>query len=235
MNRAFILSTLSLSLFALAAGCGDGSGGSGGGGSTSTGGSTGGSTSTGDSTGGTVLLTGDCQGDADCNGGTCVEVTPGGYKVCTSMPVEATMCSGTGMPPDECCASADCAEGKCYLSTDLPYCGGPAMATYNRCVTDGCATDADCGTNAICAPVGAFGNPVRACFPAFCKTNADCGDGSCAPIQDSCCAEPAGLACVKAGGCQKDSDCAADGSQYCDIDAATKSSVCKMGGKPCPA
>src|SRR5262249_49804380 len=92
---------------------------------------------------------------------------------------------------DKCCTSADCTGGaKCYSTGSLPYCGGPAMAIYNECMKDQCTTDADCtGGGAdvpmICAPVGAYGVPVRTCFTAYCHTNASCTakpGGRCAPI-----------------------------------------------------
>jgi hypothetical protein len=225
------------------AGCGGNVTGSGGGGS-GTGGSAGttgsGAGNTGGSTGG-ALPAGDCQSAADCGGNPCVEVTPGGFKVCTSAPPpEASQCTPNNPVPDECCTTADCmGKGTCYLSTDLPYCGGPAMAQYNRCVADQCAKDADCGggQNEVCAPAGIFGNPERACTVAYCTTNADCNaktGGYCAPINDPCCSLPSGLGCVYPGGCRSNEDCAADGSQHCEIDGATKSGVCKDGPAACP-
>lgn len=235
------LSIAALSL--LTGGCGGNVTSSGGsGGTTGSGGSTGGGGAhTGGGGTGGALPTGDCQTDADCPGNTCVAVTGGGFKVCTSFPDEATQCTSQSQVPDECCVTADCAEGKCYLSTDIPYCGGPAMATYNRCVKDECVKDADCaggGQPSICAPPGAWGNPNRVCLAAYCTSNADCTDkagGYCAPVDAPCCSVAAGLACVYPDGCRHDTDCASDGSKHCEIDAATKSGVCVDGPAACPA
>ena len=149
------------------------------------------------------------------------------------------MCTG-GPVDDECCVTADCATGACYPFASLPYCGGVQPADYNVCATDACSADADCGASppALCAPPGAFGNPVRGCVAAFCKTNADCTKapgGYCAPISNPCCQTPLGLACVYAGGCRSDSDCASDGSMHCEVDSAAGEAVCVEGGIGCPA
>lgn len=225
---------------------GSGGGTAGSGGTGAAGGATGGTGGVGGAgaaggTGGTggSLPTGDCDTSADCGGAACVEVTPGGYKVCLQFPGEATMCNPGGGVPDECCTSDDCADGgKCYLSTALPYCGGPAMAEYNRCVKNECASDGDCGADGVCSPAGAWGSPARVCRTALCKTNADCGakaGGYCAPIDAPCCSVPSGLACVYPGGCRHNSDCAMDGSKHCEIDPATKAGVCIDGPEACPA
>jgi hypothetical protein len=207
-------------------GAGNGGAGNGGAGATGGGGVGGGST-------------GDCATEADCGGAPCAEVTPGGFKVCLSSPPEATAC-GANQPQDQCCTSADCSKGKCYLSTSFPYCGGPAMAEYNLCAADQCASAADCKGDlpAICTPAGAFGWPVRECVVALCETNADCNakqNGYCAPVNTTCCNVPAGLACVYPGGCRADADCASDGSKHCELDQSSKSGVCKDGPALCPA
>jgi hypothetical protein len=200
-----------------------------------------GSTTTG--SGGVGGAPGDCASDADCAGGTCVPLAPGGYKVCVHLPGEALGCATPPGPiPDQCCTSADCSPGKCYRSSDTPYCGGIPMPEYNVCIADACTSDEGCIHDNpdpwICLPAGAFGNPARTCFTAFCRTNADCtakGAGICAPIANPCCQVPQGLACVYTGGCTKDTDCASDGSQHCGIDGATGSSVCLPGFVGCPA
>ena len=198
------------------------------------------STSSGSTSGGAPL--GDCKTAADCGGNPCVPVTPGGYTVCEATPPEATMCT---LPPggpgsDQCCTSADCKTGKCYLSTSLPQCGGPAMQVSNLCLSDTCSNDAACGNGSvpqICTPAGAFGFPTRQCLVAYCHTDADCGaqaGGHCAVVSAPCCTSPAGLACVYPGGCRKDTDCANDGSKHCQIDPASKSGVCIAGPAACP-
>jgi hypothetical protein len=174
---------------------------------------------------------GDCKTSTDCpQGGTCAELTPGGYKVCLRSPNETTMCHTPMFPMDQCCTSADCKNGgKCYVSTDLGSCSGPAMASYNECVTDGCTSDAMCAGSdpAICAPAGAFGYPARECFSAYCKTDADCTAGAggvCVPISQPCCGGPRGLGCFYPGGCAKDSDCAT--GQACQLDTKTGAGQC---------
>ncbi|MFO0758439.1 MAG: hypothetical protein U0359_18245 [Byssovorax sp.] len=211
------------------------------GGTTGSGGQS--STGTTTTTGAGGGSTGDCAADADCPGGTCIPLTPGGYKVCAHIPDEAKTCT---MPPgpvsDQCCSSADCSMGACYPSNDLPYCGGIPMPTYNLCLPDGCTSDEGCIHDNpepwICLPKGAFGYPTRTCFTAYCKTNADCtakGAGACMPIADPCCSVPQGLACVYADGCTKDTDCAIDGSQHCGVDPASGSAMCLPGFVGCPA
>jgi hypothetical protein len=204
-----------------------------------TGTSTGTGTGTSSGTSGGAPLC-DCKSAADCAGKPCVALTPGGYMVCEAPPPEATKCAPPGtLPMDQCCASADCKTGKCYLSTSLPQCSGPAMATYNECVSDACATDADCKNGTlpqICTPAGAFGFATRQCLAAYCHTDADCGakaGGHCATVSQPCCSTPGGLACVYPGGCQKDTDCASDGSKHCQIDATSKQGVCIVGPTAC--
>ena len=230
----------------------DGSGGAGASQSSGSSGNTGGTSSNGTSseaTGTSVSGTGggppsgDCATDADCPNGKCIELAPGGYKVCASLPMEATMCSSTEPTfPDECCTSADCRAGACYSTTVLPYCGGPAISEYNICVADQCQTDDDCIHDNpepwICIPAGAWGWPANACRTAYCHTNADCtarAGGVCAPIENTCCGIPYGLACVYPGGCTKDEDCAPDFTQHCEIDAKTGTARCADGGLACPA
>lgn len=208
-----------------------GSGGGGAGGGTSTTGTT---TTT--SSGGS-LPTGDCQAQSDCGGAECAPLTPGGYKVCLQLPPEATGCDVGGNPPDQCCGSADCPEGKCYSSMDVPLCGG-VQPLYNECVVDECQSDGDCklGVPALCVPAGAYG-PMRRCVVAYCKTNADClaePGGYCAPIENPCCQIPLAVACVYPGGCHEQADCGADFTKRCDIDPATKKAVCMDGGVGCP-
>jgi hypothetical protein len=197
-----------------------------------------GATSTG--TGG-LPPTGDCTTDAQCPGGTCAEITPGGWKICLVVPPPSTGCSSPKSPTDQCCTSADCPNGgACYETTSLPYCGGPAMAIYKECVTDQCTSDAACvggGSDApdICAPAGAYGEPMRTCFAAYCKTSADCTQkpvGYCAPVGAHCCSTPSGLGCVYPGGCRKDTDCAAGDS--CQLDTTSGEGVCTNGPSPCP-
>jgi hypothetical protein len=115
--------------------------------------------------GGTPRNSGDCERPSDCGGDPCIELYPGGYRVCVAKVPEATMCS---LPQGQCCKSADCggdarAPGKCVAGPVEPYCGGPQMLPTNVCATDACTSAADCsGANAICVPSGALGRKAAA-------------------------------------------------------------------------
>lgn len=198
------------------------------------------SSSAGGSGGGGTVAGSDCATNADCNGGTCAELLPGGYKICLTPPPEATACNMGGPVMDQCCTSLDCqGGGKCYLSSNIPSCGGAPVPDYNYCAGDACKVDSDCqgaGVPQICAPAGAFGAPGRACVNAYCKTDADCmAGGVCAPVLQQCCGLPSGLACVYPGGCRKDSECGNSGDSHCEIDPMTHDGTCMKGPAVCPA
>lgn len=189
--------------------------------------------------GGTAPPGGDCTSDAQCNGGQCVAITPGGYEVCAQEPPEATSCSSPGL--DQCCSTADCkGMGKCYSTTALANCGGPAMAPYNLCVADQCTDDASCAGSLsdvpmLCLPAGVFGFVARFCLTAYCHTNADCTaqpGGACVPIRSSCCGTPVGIACVYPGGCSDDADCGQ--GNRCEIDDLHGTGTCVSGPATCP-
>jgi hypothetical protein len=167
----------------------------------------------------------------------CVPLTAGGYRVCISIPPEASTCSSGG--GDTCCTSADCAMtngGGCYSGTDLQFCGG-AFPGFNQCVSNDCLKDADCGAKAICVLAGSFGLPKRVCLPAFCKTDADCTakpGGGCTLIGSNPCCQlpsPDGLGCVYPGSCVSDIDCAGGA---CHLDPNTGASACGPASPGCP-
>src|SRR5258708_9815038 len=89
--------------------------------------------------GGAPGNSGDCQSAVDCGGDVCVELYPGGYRVCATKVPEATMCS---VPPGQCCKSSDCASdarapARCILGPVETYCGGPAPPPpAHACATD---------------------------------------------------------------------------------------------------
>jgi hypothetical protein len=175
---------------------------------------------------------GDCQSDADCPGGHCVAITPGGFLVCQIPPQQATVCQS---PLDQCCATMPCPGGApCEVGPLVPLCAGTVPAPHNQCAVDQCATDADCLAGQICGLAGALGRAIRACIPAACRVNADCTaqpGGECEPVNEPCCNTVAGLYCVyPGGGCRRTSDCPA--MEYCQItgDAA----LCQGGTPVCP-
>ncbi len=266
----FLLATGLLAAAAVAGACGGtvqqapaGSGGvagaAGTGGSAGTGGAagsggvagTGGTAGTGAVGGGGAggaLNSGDCVNDADCGGGKCVELTPGGYRVC-QMPVqEATQCQSPGMPGgDECCTSADCHQGKCFAFPVTPYCGGAMPMPHNVCATDGCTpgTGTPCPvgneTTGVCVPGGTWGYKVAGCLLANCVKDTDCTaepGGRCAAIEDPCCSSPQGLFCTyPSDGCSKQSDCGPGQSCQVQFDPVRQQNVarCTPGIIGCPA
>ncbi|MCC6521863.1 MAG: hypothetical protein IT373_04315 [Polyangiaceae bacterium] len=204
---------------------GDGTGGTG---TTSTSTS---STGTGGTGTGGSQSSGDCQSNADCPGTECLPVTPGGWKACTDVVVEATTC---GMPMmDECCTTAECAAGLCLTTPVVPYCGGIQPAEYNVCAGDECQSDASCGFG-ICLPAPMLGRKVRACMYAQCRDDGDCAaepGGRCAPVEEPCCGTVSGLYCVyPSDGCRTDADCPGG---YCQ--PGNDRASCQVGSVICPA
>jgi Cys-rich repeat protein len=183
---------------------------------------------------------GGCHVDADCNGGTCGPIAPGGYRVCLAVEPEATSCTSPSAGQNACCTSADCAQGKCYSTASLPYCGGPPKEIDNQCFSDQCTTDAECVFGAdlppqLCAPAGFDGSPVRVCFTAYCHTDADCTAqpcGACVPIVGPCCDFPVGLGCVYPGGCARNADCPS--GNVCELDPITGTGTCTTQVPICP-
>lgn len=226
-------------LLSLSTGCGGdvtqatgGSGGSGGAGAAGGGGSGAAGGGTGAAGGG--VNSGDCDTDADCPGSTCVEITPGGFRVCKEQHLPAEACLQPDF--DECCTTADCPGGSTCLAAPLePYCGGPAPLEYNVCGNDLCASDADC-TDGICTPAGTLGNKVRACAAATCRVDSDCGaepGGICAPVTEPCCNTQVGLFCVyPSDGCRDNGDCGQ--GEYCEIQM-DGTARCAVGDIACPA
>jgi hypothetical protein len=208
-----------------------GSGGTASGGASATGGIGGG---TGGSGTGGVPNVGDCAlGSNSCGSNSrCVEVTPGGYRVCTTPYPEATSC--TGSPGSGgCCKSSDCSNGaKCYPTPLAPQCGGIIAIGSNVCSADICTSDTSCGTGQICVPAGTLDRKVRMCVPAGCHHDTECTaapGGICAPISGGCCSGAVGLSCVYPGGCRQNKDCA---SGNCQI--GPKGAACSADPPVCP-
>ena len=189
---------------------------------------------------------GDCDSDADCAPGKCIELTPGGYRVCRMPVLEATECQNPGNPGiDECCNSSQCAKGKCYAFPATSYCGGAEPMPHNVCASDGCELGAWCPvgneTTGVCIPGGVFGFKVAGCKLSNCDQDTDCGaspGGVCVPIEDPCCLTPQGLFCVYPGdGCRKQSDCKSTQSCVVEFDPVRGQNVahCKDGVQSCPA
>lgn len=86
---------------------------------------------------------------------------PAGPDTCTAPPGEF-----------ECASASDCtdqAHGRCLE----PFPGETCSCDY------GCASDADCEADEVCAPAGVVGERST-CVPAFdCAAQADCGEGLC--------------------------------------------------------
>ncbi len=224
-----------------------GTGGSGAGGGTGASGGTGATGATGGTgaSGGSGKNSGDCDDDTDCAGGKCVELTPGGYRVCVSPVDEATACQNQSLGVDECCNSSECTTGKCYAFPATPQCFGPQPIDHNVCALDGCELGKLCPVGnegqGVCMPGGAYGYKVSGCVGGGCEKDTDCtGEPGaiCAPIEDACCSAPTGFFCVyPSDGCRKQSDCGQN--EYCGTDYdATKGewmAHCKPGPVGCPA
>jgi hypothetical protein len=159
-----------------------------------------------------------CQGG--CEGNPCLELSPGGYQVCSFPPAEQTRCWGDA---DECCSSDDCAQGKC-LTTGDPE---PRRVDdfdghlHNACLSDECSGDS-CGADRVCVPAGTLGpSEVNICMVAKCHQDADCTsepDGVCRLVNDPCYKRPWGLFCsYPRTECLNDLDC--DAGYYCGVAA----------------
>src|SRR5256885_810915 len=179
---------------------------------------------------------GDCESAADCGGDACVELIPGGYRVCAMKVPEATTCS---VPSGQCCKTSDCTGagkpgGKCVLGPVEPSCGGPAVVAMNACAVDACASVIDCpGANTICAPAGTLGRKAARCMSGGCRFDRDCTDevgGICVPVTSACCNESAGLYCLYHDGCRGNADCNAN--EHCATMGPR--SYCAAGLMPCP-
>ncbi len=213
---------------------------SGGGAATATSGSTtsGGATTSSSVTsgaGGALSGSGDCSSDAQCPGSKCVEIIPGGFRVCADVLVPATTCREPGV--DQCCGATKPCPGAepCYAGPLVPSCGGVQMLPYNQCAMDECASDAACGAGSVCLAAAVLGRKERACFPAPCKHDDECADaagGQCAPVADPCCGQATTLYCIYPGDCRSNADC---GSGFCEIDPAQKRAVCTATPPLCPA
>ncbi len=178
---------------------------------------------------------GDCLTFADCGGDQCVELIPGGYRVCVAPVPEATTCSS---PTGQCCKSADCTQGpgtaKCILGPIEPSCGGVVVVPTNVCATDACMSASDCmGTNPICVPAGALDRKAARCISGGCRFDHDCTaepGGICVPVANPCCDTVLGLFCVYRDGCRSNANCAT--GSYCTTDATH--AFCQVGVPLCP-
>ena len=175
---------------------------------------------------------GDCNTDADCTpNGHCIEVAPGGFRLCEFPVTEATMCSSA---QDQCCTSATCMAGeKCYAGPLVPACSGVVMQQFNECAKDACATNADCPAGA-CMKAGTIGNKIATCIPAACTKDTDCtaqANGHCATVEEPCCHTTTSLQCIYAGNCRTTKDCGV--GKYC-APAQMGAPTCEPGGPICP-
>ena len=184
---------------------------------------------------GEPVQSGDCDSAGDCPGADCVELTPGGYRVCSTPVMDATSCTGGGgITLDQCCDTGECAPGsRCVNSSGVPFCGGAFMEPRNLCYADQCGADSECGTGRLCLPAEVFGFPYRRCTSAGCRADADCSDspgGQCVPVQNPCCGIPIGLGCAYPDTCRDSSDCP---SGWCDI-GPDGNTFCQSRSMECP-
>ena len=178
---------------------------------------------------------GDCNSSDECPGSTCVEVSPGGFRVCKQIFEEALFCQDEISGTDECCSTIDCQEGACFDSQQAqPICAGVPPLARNVCGVDDCDADADCGAGFLCTQPGTFDSALRHCVAVSCTQDRDCKDerdGSCAPIEEGCCGLTVTLACTyPSDGCRSDGDCGAE--RICEIEAGR--ARCVAGQRACP-
>ncbi len=184
------------------------------------------------------MNSGDCASDKSCVEGHCVELSPGGYRVCAPGTIEVTSCANPDdQPPDnECCDASDCPSGSCVEGPLTKSCGGPRILPYNVCAEDECASSADCAglPNGVCFPAGAYGHPVATCVAGSCQKDSDCNEepgGACVLVSEDCCGTRS-LACVYPGGCRTLADCPASAQSCLVVDGRA---VCSSEPLLCPA
>jgi len=194
-------------------------------------GSASGSASEGDASGSASVGEGSASGSDD---GPVVEACPGatpilqsnvagsvptGWEICDDGVIHRTQAVGCEDPlppgdgcmlpaPQGCLVDADCTEapfGRCVQQSD-PF----AKVDYCGCQY-GCATDADCEPNRICACGGqASGYPGSSrCIAATCTDDASCGDLACALASgdDGCGITYAAACLTPTDECRSDIDC----------------------------
>jgi hypothetical protein len=92
---------------------------------------------------------------------------------------------------DECCSSAECAEGRCFrvniwASEVKRECDMGGAGSWDLCIIDECESDQDC-PGGLCTPPG-YGEQ-RVCLAAGCARDEDCTaepGGACALLALSC-------------------------------------------------
>ena len=161
---------------------------------------TGGSTGTGGfvGTGGIVgtggeLGTGGISGPFGTGGGPVACLKPAAGEVPSEHRGSATACGPTQNQPPRpdggvvsCTTNADCVAADAGLFTEYSSC------LHGRCSFDACLTDADCGSNSVCACSTDYygGNAAyhpNVCVPANCHADSDCGVGGyCSPSRGYC-------------------------------------------------
>ena len=181
----------------------------------------------------------ECDTDDECPDSRCIEIRPGGFRVCEQRWPHATECSSDD---DECCSDEDCPRElpQCYHVSDLPPARLAGDPTGNICIGDGCQSDDDCAGMAQactdggcvdvvkCVPAGTIGWPLGTCIPVDCDTDSDCSNGYvCAPVEGACGGAP-NVMCVAPRGCRRNADCGSDdeppyerGETFCDFGSCT--------------
>jgi hypothetical protein len=202
---------------------------------------------------------GDCSTNTECApNGTCVELTPGGFRTCQTPPTPSTQCdipsqggggggtggdgSGGGGPLDECCNNGveelGCdGDDLCVRTPLVVQCGAPEEPPHNVCIEgdEGCNSNAECanqGAPGFCLPPGTFGNIARACVRLSCAVDSECtaqAGGRCVPVEEPCCGAIRGLFCTYEGsGCRSNADCPGG---WCDVNGGV--AACVSGSPPC--
>jgi hypothetical protein len=177
---------------------------------------------------------GDCNSDAGCPNGKCIELSPGGFRTCQ---VEVPLATKCGLA-DACCPNDPmkaCAAGRCVAGPVGPSCG-LVQAIRNFCSVPQCTTSASCKDNGTCAQAGSLDRKEAMCLPGSCRLDKECNaakGGKCQPVTLPCCSGVSGLYCVyPTVGCRSNNDCANGDS--CQLSSDGKSAECMPGGVNCP-
>jgi len=155
----------------------------------------------------------DCDSDADCCTGLCLEVADDVFK-CRCAPA-----GGSCTQDNDCCAGNSCQNGTCR-----PVCHQPETA---------CQNNAQCCTGVCCATVtgGPVCRDVCACVArdGACQKDSDCCTGN------SCISGSCRPPCIATGelGCEGNGDCCSDRCENAACVCGEQGAVCQNNAQCC--
>lgn len=135
-----------------------------------------------------------CESDIDCGApercflvtperGICTATTGVGCDEYQPFAMEPQIGGGSGGAGGGGGANACESEQQCHYQ----HCSGLqspndwffGKCDERACLSNGCETDADCGSNETCVPGWVGPTTANQCMPAECKSDADCADSPC--------------------------------------------------------